>query len=97
MRITESGGREGALKMRMGMSIAKVPTPDRERPRSLRLRLVLWYGTLLAAALGLFVVLLLVLAMDEFSQSVDGDVQAEARIATLNVDNHYSRTFLTEL
>ena len=76
--------------MRMGMSIAKVPTPDRERPRSLRLRLVLWYGTLLAAALGLFVVLLLVLSMDAFSQSVDGDVQAEARIAALNVDNTLS-------
>jgi two-component system, OmpR family, sensor kinase len=74
----------------MGMRMPKVPTPDRERPRSLRLRLVLWYGALLAVALGLFVVLLLVLTMDAISQSVDGDVQAEARIAALNVHNSLS-------
>src|SRR6266567_3304695 len=76
--------------MRMGMRIPKFPTPDREKPRSLRLRLVLWYGTLLAVALGLFAVLLLVLTMDAISQSVDGDVQAEARIAALNVHNSLS-------
>jgi len=74
----------------MGMRIPKFPTPDREKPRSLRLRLVLWYGTLLAVALGLFAVLLLVLTMDAISQSVDGDVQAEARIAALNVHNSLS-------
>lgn len=74
----------------MGMRIPKVLMPDRERPRSLRLRLVLWYGVLLAVALGLFIVLLLVLTMDAISQSVDGDVQAEARIAALNVHNSLS-------
>jgi two-component system OmpR family sensor kinase len=72
------------------MRIPEVPTPDRGRPRSLRLRLVLWYGALLAVALGLFVVLVLVLAMNEINQSVDGDVQAEARIASLDISNSLS-------
>jgi two-component system OmpR family sensor kinase len=72
------------------MCMSDVPTPDRGRPRSLRLRLVLWYGALLAVALGLFVVLVLVLAMNAISQSVDGDVQAEARIASLDVRNSLS-------
>src|SRR5215471_3658434 len=64
--------------------------PDHRRPRSLRLRLVLWYGALLAVALGLFVVLVLSLAMNAISQSVDGDVQAEARIASLDISRSLS-------
>src|SRR5215472_5907866 len=64
--------------------------PDHRRPRSLRLRLVLWYGALLAVALGLFVVLVLVLAMNAINQSVDGDVQAEARIASLDIRRNLS-------
>ncbi len=72
------------------MRIPEVPMPDHGRPRSLRLRLVLWYGALLAVALGLFVVLVLVLAMNAISQSVDGDVQAEARIASLDISNSLS-------
>ena len=74
----------------MGMCIPKVPMPDRERPYSLRLRLVLWYGVLLAVALGLFVVLVLVLTMNAINQSVDGDVRAEARVAALEVSNNLS-------
>ncbi len=70
--------------------MSDVPMPDRGRPRSLRLRLVLWYGALLAGALGLFVVLVLVLAMNAISQSVDGDVQAEARIASLDISRSLS-------
>jgi two-component system, OmpR family, sensor kinase len=72
------------------MRIPEIPMPDHGRPRSLRLRLVLWYGALLAVALGLFVVLVLVLAMNAISQSVDGDVQAEARIASLDISNSLS-------
>jgi two-component system, OmpR family, sensor kinase len=63
---------------------------DRAKPRSLRLRLLLWYGTLLTVTLGLFVVLILVLTMNAINQSVDGDVQAEARVAMLNINAEMS-------
>ena len=63
---------------------------DRAKPRSLRLRLLLWYGTLLTVTLGLFVVLILVLTMDAINQSIDGDVQAEARVAMLNINAEMS-------
>jgi two-component system, OmpR family, sensor kinase len=63
---------------------------DRAKPRSLRLRLLLWYGTLLTVTLGLFVALILVLTMDAINQSVDGDVQAEARVALLNINDEMS-------
>src|SRR5438552_3312303 len=78
------------LRMRMKNAHTEAPTPNRGRPRSLRLRLVLWYGALLAVALGLFVVLVLVLAMNAINQSIDGDVQAEARIASLDISNGLS-------
>ena len=45
----------------------------RGKPRSLRMRLLLWYGTLLAVALGLFAVLILVLTMNAIKQNVDSD------------------------
>lgn len=57
----------------------------RGKPRSLRMRLLLWYGTLLAVALGLFAVLILVLTMNAIEQNVDSDVMAEARVASLNI------------
>jgi len=57
----------------------------RGKPRSLRMRLLLWYGTLLAVALGLFAVLILVLTMKAIGQNVDSDVMAEARVASLNI------------
>src|SRR5215469_5877782 len=72
------------------MRMSDVPISDRGKPRSLRLRLVLWYGALLAVALGLFVVLVLVLTMNAINQSVDSDVQAEARIASLDISNGLS-------
>ncbi len=59
-------------------------------PHSLRLRLALWYGALLAVALGVFSGLILVLTMNANSQSVDSAVRAEARIATLNVRRELS-------
>jgi len=76
--------------MKMENAHRKAPLINRSRPYSLRLRLVLWYGVLLAVALGLFVVLVLVLTMNAINQSVDGDVQAEARVAALNISNGLS-------
>src|SRR5947209_19621956 len=49
------------------------------------MRLLLWYGTLLAVALSLFAVLILLLTMNAINQNVDSDVRAETRVASLNV------------
>jgi two-component system, OmpR family, sensor kinase len=62
------------------------------QPRSLRVRLLLWYGTLLAVALSSFAVLILFLATDAISQSVDSAIRAEARIALLDVSRELSPT-----
>jgi two-component system, OmpR family, sensor kinase len=59
--------------------------PKRGEPRSLRLRLMYWYGALLAIALGCFAALFLVLTTNAINQSVENDVQAQARIASLAV------------
>src|SRR5437868_2910517 len=63
----------------------KAPELDRSRPRSLRLRLIVWYGTLLAVALGFFGTLFLVLTIEAINQSVDSAVRAETRVASLDV------------
>ncbi len=63
-------------------------TPDvakRGKPRSLRLRLMSWYGALLAIALGCFAALFLALTTGAINQSVVSGVQAQARIASLAV------------
>lgn len=62
----------------------------RSKPRSLRMRLLLWYGTLLAVALTLFAVLILVLTANAMDQNVDSDVSAEARAASVNVPRELS-------
>lgn len=69
------------------MQLSKAPQLNRSRgrPRSLRLRLLLWYGTLLVIALGCFAGLLLLLTTDALEQSVDSAVRAEARIAMLDI------------
>ena len=54
-------------------------------PRSLRLRLILWYGSLMIAALGFFALLFLLLTMNAIDQSVNSAVHAEARIAMVEV------------
>ncbi|HEY7347129.1 MAG TPA: HAMP domain-containing sensor histidine kinase [Ktedonobacterales bacterium] len=59
---------------------------DQSAPRhSLRLRLALWYGTLLTVALAVFSVLILLLTADANRQSVDNALRAEARLATVNL------------
>ncbi len=74
----------------MDTSKAKALASEQGKPRSLRLRLMLWYGALLAIALGCFAVLVLVMATSAMSQSVDNAVRAEARIATLAVQRKLS-------
>ena len=74
----------------MEMDKAKVPGHERGKPQSLRLRLLLWYGTLLAATLGFFVLLILTLTTNAIDQSIENEINAEARVATLDVRDDLS-------
>jgi two-component system OmpR family sensor kinase len=76
--------------MKMAMHTHRVPEPERILPRSLRLRLILWYGSLIAAALGFFALLFLFLTTDAIDASVNSAVQTEARVAMLDVLNDLS-------
>jgi two-component system OmpR family sensor kinase len=60
------------------------PEERRARPVSLRLRLSIWYGTLLAAAFVVFATLVVLLATDQIAQSVDNAVRAESRTALVD-------------
>jgi two-component system, OmpR family, sensor kinase len=68
-----------------GAGARVVKTGERPQPRSLRLRLALWYGALVALALGLFAVFVLIFASDAIERSVNDAVQAEARAALVDV------------
>src|SRR5260370_29534074 len=75
---------EVSNQIRMDMHTPKAAMLDRGRPRSLRLRLLLWYGSLIAVALGFFAMLFLILTTDAIEQSVNSAVRTEARIAMLD-------------
>ena len=62
------------------------------KPRSLRLRLMLWYGTLLALALSFFATFILFLTIDALHQSVEGGIRAQARLASLAIERELSPT-----
>ncbi|OLC60655.1 MAG: hypothetical protein AUH89_03745 [Ktedonobacter sp. 13_1_40CM_4_52_4] len=64
--------------------------PKRALPRSLRLRLILWYGSLIAVALGFFALLYLLLTTDAIDSSVNSALRTEARVAMLDVLNDLS-------
>src|SRR2546421_10458671 len=70
--------------MKAVMHTHQASEPKRPPPRSLRLRLLLWYGSLIAVALGFFAMLFLILTTDAIEQSVNSAVHAEARIAMLD-------------
>ncbi|MDQ2905616.1 MAG: HAMP domain-containing histidine kinase, partial [Chloroflexota bacterium] len=57
----------------------------RPLPRSLRLRLILWYGSLIAVALGFFALLFLLLTTNAIDTSVNSAVHTEARVAMVDV------------
>src|SRR2546421_11674361 len=71
--------------MKMALHTRKVVQPRRSLPRSLRLRLLLWYGSLLAVALGFFALLFLLLTTGAINTSVNSAVRTEARVAMLDV------------
>ena len=70
-----------------------VQAQEARMPHSLRLRLVIWYGLLLAVALVFFAVLVLVLVTDATEQSVNSAVQAEARITNAEVRSELQSTY----
>src|SRR5712692_1677233 len=71
--------------MKALMKTRKASDPKRGLPRSLRLRLILWYGSLIAVALGFFALLFLLLTTDAIDQSVNSALRTEARVAMLDV------------
>ncbi len=71
--------------MRAVMHTRQASQPKRALTRSLRLRLILWYGSLIAVALGCFALLFLLLTTDAIDSSVNSAVRTEARVAMLDV------------
>jgi len=67
------------------MHTRQASQPKRALTRSLRLRLILWYGSLIAVALGCFALLFLLLTTDAIDSSVNSAVRTEARVAMLDV------------
>jgi two-component system OmpR family sensor kinase len=66
-------------------SSAQAPPAGQGKPHSLRLRLVLWYGMLVAVALSFFALLVFFLVADALNQGIVSSVHAEARVAELQV------------
>ena len=71
--------------MKVVMHTPEVLEPKQALSRSLRLRLVLWYGSLIAVALGFFTLLFLFLTTDAITTSVNSALQTEARVAMIDV------------
>jgi two-component system, OmpR family, sensor kinase len=69
-----------------------VSLSDQRPSRSLRLRVVLWYGTLVTLALVTFAALVWGVTTDVLGQSVKDAVHAEARVASLQVKNELLST-----
>src|SRR6266581_6018514 len=76
--------------MKAAMHTPQASEPKRALPRSLRLRLILWYGSLIAVALGFFALLFLLLTTDAIDSSVNSALRTEARVAMLDVLNDLS-------
>jgi two-component system OmpR family sensor kinase len=76
--------------MKQVIHMRKALEPERKAPRSLRLRLILWYGSLIAVALGFFGLLFLLLTTDAIQSSVNSALRTEARVAMLDVLNALS-------
>src|SRR5213596_3635118 len=78
--------------MKAIMHTSKALEPQQRAPRSLRLRLILWYGSLIAVALSFFALLFLLLTTDAIDQSVNSAQRTEARVAMLDVLDDLSAT-----
>src|SRR5439155_3876209 len=74
-----------SIEMKSVMHIPEALEQKQALHRSLRLRLILWYGSLIAVALGFFALLFLVLTTDAIDQSVNSAQRTESRVAMLDV------------
>src|SRR5690242_16304043 len=81
-----------SLENENSVSSSAVSLAQLRQPRSLRIRLVLWYGSLLAIALVFFGVLVEELTTSALDQSVASSVQAEARVADLALSHELLAT-----
>src|SRR5207253_1620636 len=72
-------------EMKAAMQTTDALKPGQALHRSLRLRLFLWYGSLIAVALGFFGLLFLFLTTDAINTSVNSALQTEARVAMIDV------------
>lgn len=78
--------------MKAVIQTGKAPQLKSSLPHSLRLRLILWYGSLIAVALFFFALLFLLLTTDAIDQSVNSALRTEARVAMLDVLDDLSAT-----
>lgn len=76
--------------MKAVMHTRRTSESKRPLPRSLRLRLIFWYGSLIAVALGFFALLFLLLTTDAIDQSVNSALRTESRVAMLDVLDNVS-------
>src|SRR6266852_113941 len=74
-----------SIEMKSVMHTPEALVPKQALHRSLRLRLILWYGSLIAVALGVFALLFLLLTTDAIDSSVNSALRTEARVAMLDV------------
>ena len=74
-----------SIEMKAVIQTPKAFKPKQAMRHSLRLRLVLWYGSLIAIALGFFGLLFLLLTTDAITTSVNSALQTEARVAMVDV------------
>jgi two-component system, OmpR family, sensor kinase len=72
-------------KIRTRSSIFQAAAPDQKKHHSLRLRLMLWYGILLAIALVFFAALVLLLTMDAIDKIVESGVRTESLFALVSI------------
>jgi two-component system OmpR family sensor kinase len=72
------------------MGKLNAPPSDQSRPRSLRLRLLLWYGSLVIVALGVFAALILLLTTNALNQGIDSSVRTEARLVSVALTDKLS-------
>jgi hypothetical protein len=88
---TTRGG-EGTVTREASMDMRRLNAPpsDRSRPRSLCLDLLLWYGSLLIVALGVFATLILLLTTNALNQSVDSSVRTEAPVVSVAITSRLS-------
>ncbi len=71
---------------------SRIQRVRKRQPPSLRLRLMLWYGVLVAVALGVFACLVLTLTAKELNENVENSLSVQTDAIALNVRQELSAT-----